>query len=124
MKVYVVVCEQHYATPPHFMVVSVHRSRKAAEKKAEESNDYAVDEFELEDDGPTLDDHLRAGNELMAAKANGYETDEFWCTHCGRDTQQKYRTPHERDSSNDYFECLTCGWIRTGHADEYEAPSA
>ena len=48
--------------------------------------------------------------------------DEYFCDHCDKDTLHKIlESGHERDSSNDYFECLECGWSKSGHG-EYEPP--
>lgn len=50
-------------------------------------------------------------------------TDEAFCDHCGRDTEQLFHDGgHERDSSNDYQECLVCRWIKWGHGDTFRPP--
>jgi DNA-directed RNA polymerase subunit RPC12/RpoP len=50
------------------------------------------------------------------------EIDEYFCPNCSKDTQQKFTDGgHERDSSGDRFECLTCGWAKFGHG-KYEPP--
>lgn len=51
-----------------------------------------------------------------------YETTRF-CDHCDKDTLHKCRdSQHERDSSQDYQECLECGWFMTGYTGKYEPP--
>jgi len=41
--------------------------------------------------------------------------DERFCKHCNEETLHKCKDDgHERDSSWDYQECLTCGWYALG----------
>lgn len=50
--------------------------------------------------------------------------DEKFCEHCQKDTQHKFTDyGHERDSSQDKFECLICHWWGTGYDDEYSEPT-
>jgi hypothetical protein len=45
-----------------------------------------------------------------------YYYDKRYCPNCKRDTLQQCRdSDHERDSSNDFQECLYCGWERSGY---------
>lgn len=40
---------------------------------------------------------------------------ELYCEHCDKDTKQKvYESGHERDASQDSYECLEGGYIRHG----------
>lgn len=49
--------------------------------------------------------------------------DELYCDHCNDDTQHRIvDSEHERDSSNDYFECLKCGWWYFGMCFELSPP--
>lgn len=49
--------------------------------------------------------------------------DEHYCTNCNEYTNHRcYYSNHERDSSQDRFECLVCGWIYLGITGEYEPP--
>lgn len=58
----------------------------------------------------------------MSMNPNEYN-DEMFCDHCEKDTIHLIRySGHERDSSGDYFECLTCHWWRTGATDELNPP--
>jgi hypothetical protein len=51
------------------------------------------------------------------------ETEERWCGHCQADTQQRgHDSGHERDSSGDFWECLTCHWYYTGYTGKWEPP--
>lgn len=44
-----------------------------------------------------------------------YQDDRF-CGHCEKDTLHRcFDSGHERDGSNDWQECLTCGWCRFGN---------
>jgi hypothetical protein len=46
--------------------------------------------------------------------------DKLYCGHCDRTTKQKVNEEgHERDSSNDSFECLECGHIKFGLSGEW-----
>jgi len=51
------------------------------------------------------------------------EIDKLYCTHCHAYTnhQCEYDT-HERDSSQDYFVCMICGWYYTGFTGKYHPP--
>lgn len=52
---------------------------------------------------------------------DGFERDDRYCGHCDRDTPHKCRySRHERDSSDDYVECLVCHWYATGMSSEYQ----
>ena len=54
---------------------------------------------------------------------NEWYEDECFCDHCNADTRHKFKdSDHERDSSGNYRECLTCGWWRTGMDDTYYPP--
>ncbi len=47
----------------------------------------------------------------------------YYCPNCKQDTEQEeYFTNHERDSSQDMRECLTCGWYRFLYWDYYKHP--
>lgn len=49
--------------------------------------------------------------------------DEHYCTHCEKITKHRcYYSDHERDSSADFFTCLTCGWEYHGVIGEYRSP--
>lgn len=49
--------------------------------------------------------------------------DVRYCGHCDQDTPQRCRDDdHERDSSNDYQECVICGWWLTGLRREWSPP--
>lgn len=53
--------------------------------------------------------------ESLASRLGNGEIDEAFCQNCNRDTQQKFvDAGHERDSSGNRQECLTCGWWRLG----------
>jgi hypothetical protein len=42
-------------------------------------------------------------------------TDERYCEHCDLETNHNCRDgEHERDSSDDFEECLKCGWWKNG----------
>jgi hypothetical protein len=50
----------------------------------------------------------------MAQAEHEFEM-EIWCTHCGKETSHLCRpSGHERDSSQDYEECLECRWYGYG----------
>ena len=52
-----------------------------------------------------------------------YYEDERFCYHCKKVTNHKCKdSGHERDSSQDYQECLECKWYSlglTGHTEYY-----
>ena len=49
--------------------------------------------------------------------------DKRYCGHCNNDTMQECRdSGHERDSSNDYQECLACHWYKCGMNPHWEPP--
>lgn len=51
----------------------------------------------------------------------GEYIDELYCDNCDKDTTQKiYESGHERDSSQDMFVCLECGFTCYGLTGEYE----
>lgn len=53
------------------------------------------------------------------------DVDEFFCQHCQRDTLHTFiDSGHERDSSSDYRECLTCGWWLVGMFQDYRPPDS
>lgn len=46
---------------------------------------------------------------------------ELYCGNCDKDTKQKvFESGHERDSSNDRFECTECGFVKYGLTGEWE----
>lgn len=46
-----------------------------------------------------------------------------YCTHCERTTPHvREDGGHERDSSNDYEECLVCGWFKWGFMKDRVGP--
>lgn len=48
-----------------------------------------------------------------------YYEDERFCEHCNAYTMHRCcDSGHERDSSNDYKECLICHWYRSGWSDQ------
>lgn len=48
-----------------------------------------------------------------------YNDTEF-CEHCKKDTMHLiYESGHERDSSNDWRQCLTCHWTWNGFDNKY-----
>lgn len=50
--------------------------------------------------------------------------DERYCPNCDKDTLQRCRdSTHERDSTEDFQECLTCHWEYSGWIGEWEPPS-
>lgn len=50
-------------------------------------------------------------------------TDTRYCPNCDADTlQEVVDDTHERDSSGDYRECLTCRWVYTGTSGKYRPP--
>jgi len=49
---------------------------------------------------------------------------ESHCPHCDADTLQLFTdSEHERDSSYDRQECLTCHWWKIGLSDEWRPPN-
>lgn len=47
--------------------------------------------------------------------------DELYCDNCKKDTMQYvFESGHERDSSNDRFECMDCRFIKHGLTGKYE----
>ena len=49
--------------------------------------------------------------------------DDKYCDNCKKETEHKIVSQgHERDSSNDTFECLVCHWWGTYLTDEYHPP--
>lgn len=49
------------------------------------------------------------------------EIQKLHCGHCDKDTKQKvYENGHERDSSQDRYECLECGYVKYGLTGEWE----
>jgi len=49
--------------------------------------------------------------------------DELYCGHCEKDTKQEiHETGHDRDSSNDMFICLECGYVKFGLSGEWCEP--
>ena len=66
--------------------------------------------------------YLQASNKKSSPSE--FYTDVRWCPNCNKDTEQRCRdSNHERDSTMDYQECLTCHWVRTGWTGEWEAPN-
>lgn len=52
-----------------------------------------------------------------------WQIDTRYCDHCKKDTQQNCRdSGHERDSSDEWQECLTCHWFKSGMSSEWRAP--
>jgi len=63
-----------------------------------------------------------ADAQAATPEEEGYE-DEAFCDHCGQDTRQRFHdSGHERDSSNDWRECLVCHWVKFGYADTFSPP--
>lgn len=55
---------------------------------------------------------------------NEYYIDERHCDHCDKETPHRCKdSTHERDSSDDYQECLVCKWWMMGYSRKYNAPS-
>ena len=49
--------------------------------------------------------------------------DELYCGHCDKDTKQEVtESGHERDSSNDRFICLECGFVKHGLSGDWSEP--
>lgn len=66
----------------------------------------------------TLEEELRAADRIAAPYL-----DERFCDHCNARTEHNCRdSGHERDSSADYQECLTCHWYCMGMSGEYHPP--
>jgi hypothetical protein len=69
---------------------------------------------------PTIEIHPI--DHVIIRPQSGEHTDEAHCPNCNADTQQTFvDAGHERDSSGNRQECLTCGWYRYG-AGEFQAP--
>jgi hypothetical protein len=59
----------------------------------------------------------------MAKKPNDYYEDIRHCDHCDKDTPHTCKDDtHERDSSQDYQQCLTCKWWMMGFTRKYNPP--
>jgi len=53
----------------------------------------------------------------------GFVKDEHFCSHCNAYTMHACQySDHERDSSGDWFICLTCEWEYHGFTGKYEPP--
>ena len=60
-------------------------------------------------------------NELRRAVDDIEDKERRYCDICDKDTLQLIKdSGHERDSSNDYHECLTCGHYKTGWSDTWD----
>lgn len=50
--------------------------------------------------------------------------DDCFCDRCAEYTSHHvYDDGHERDSSNNWRECLECGWVRYDLTEEYRPPA-
>ena len=59
--------------------------------------------------------------EKLKALRSADDIHELYCGNCDKDTKQKvYESGHERDSSNDRFECIECGFVKYGLTGEWE----
>ena len=51
-----------------------------------------------------------------------YYKDERFCEHCNKDTMHEcLDSTHERDSSQDYQECLDCNWYSVGGSEYHDS---
>lgn len=58
---------------------------------------------------------------ICAVMRSADDIQELYCGNCYKDTKQKvFDSGHERDSSNDRFECTECGFVKYGLTGEWE----
>jgi hypothetical protein len=68
----------------------------------------------------TLIEKLKALR-IYAVMRSADDIQELYCGNCDKDTKQKvHESGHERDSSNDRFECTECGFVKHGLTGEWE----
>ena len=58
---------------------------------------------------------------ICAVMRSADDIQELYCGNCDKDTKQKvFDSGHERDSSNDRFECTECGFVKYGLTGQWE----